>query len=663
MPRLRARSLLAVVAAFLCMASVHQTPVARTRTVNHAALRLSKLFGNGMVFQRGKPIAVWGWADPGTRIDVAFHNHATTAQTDGQGRWSARLPAVPAGGPFELTVRGGGESIRLTDVLVGDVWVASGQSNMEFAVKQARDAKNEIALANDSLIREFKVPNSWSNAPESDLAGGGWSPADSKHVGEFSAVAYFFARDLRKSTGVPIAIVNTTWSGSNIETWISRPAQHITDRDWTALLAREDAAMDSMRAVIRGRVGGLPATDAGLTNGVAAWASPSLDDRVWSDIRVPAYWEDEGYPGMDGVAWYRSTFSISKSELQSGATLSMAAIDDDDITWVNGVEVGRTTGYNLERSYRLPASALRAGDNVLAVRVTDGGGGGGINGPVTLIFGDGTKRSLAGMWKFKVGEVSFKPDAQAINKVPSVLYDKMVHPLTPFEIAGIIWYQGESNANNMEQAAAYRGQFKTLIESWRREWRGDVRGKEIPFLWVQLPGYNPPDSVPKLHSTWAAQRESMEAALALPRTGRAVAIDLGEADNIHPKDKQDVGARLALVARGVAYRERVVSSGPTYRSYTMRGDTMVVRLAHVDGKLLIGRPGKPTGAVMGFAVAGTDRKFVWASAKIVGDRIYVWSDDIAHPVALRYAWADNPDRANVYSSASLPLAPFRTDRW
>jgi sialate O-acetylesterase len=361
---------------------------------------------------------------------------------------------------------------------------------------------------------------------------------------------------------------------------------------------------------------------------------------------------------MDGIGWYRVAVDLTASEIARGITLRMTAIDDDDITWLNGVEIGRTVGYNVRRSYPVPASALHAGRNLLAVRVSDGGGGGGINGAVSLVFGDGAERSLAGAWKFRVGAVSFQPDGQRINKIPSVLYNAMLRPLLPFPIKGVIWYQGESNANNDSQAAAYREQFQTLIRSWRSSWAGSR--DTIPFLWVQLPNFGTPDSVPPLHAAWATQRESMEQALSLPHTGRAIAIDVGEANDIHPRNKQDVGLRLARVGEKVVYGQRVIASGPTYASHTARGDTVIVRFANVGGGLVTKDGGSRVG---GFEIAGDDKRFVWADAEIVGNTVKVWSALVPKPVAIRYAWTNNPDRANLYSAERLPAVPFRTDRW
>ena len=623
-----------------------------------ATLRLPRLFADGMVVQRDARLSVWGWATPNAGVLVSFRGHTARVRATANGAWRLTLPPSRAGGPFELLVRSGNEYIALHNVLVGDVWVASGQSNMEFVVASGNDAPYEIAAAHDSLIRQFKVPLSWANAPEDDLAGGAWVPADSQHVGAFTAVGYFFARDLRKSVHVPIAIINTTWGGSAIEAWMSRASQGLTDSAWSATLRAEDARVDAMRASLRAKIGALPTTDAGLVGSNAVWADTSLDDSNWAEIDVPAFWEPQGYEGMDGVAWYRHTFNLSESEVRAGVTVSLAAIDDNDITWVNGIEIGRTAGYNLQRTYRVPATALRVGRNVLAVRVTDLGGDGGINGAATLEFGDGTQRSLAGRWKFKVGEVSLKPAGQDVNQVPSALYNKMIYPLLPFAIKGVIWYQGETNASNMTRARAYRGQFHSLIESWRGAW-GSGR-HAFPFLWVQLPNFGAADTVPPATAAWATQRESMDAALSLPKTGRAVAIDVGEPGDIHPRNKQDVGARLARVARRVAYGEKLVSSGPTYRSHTVRGDTVIVQFDNIGGGLV---SRAADGAVGGFAIAGADHRFVWANARVVGKRVVVWSDSISKPVAVRYAWANNPERLTLYNRAGLPTAPFRTDRW
>jgi len=432
---------------------------AQTGTRPDTPLSLPRFFSSGMVVQRDKPIAVWGWAPASASVSVSFRGQSVRGKASSNGKWRVSLPSAKAGGPFDLTVSTRAQRVVVHDVLVGDVWVASGQSNMEFKLAQAANGAESIASANDGELRQFKVPTSWSNSPEDDVIGGEWTIADAHHAGEFTAVGYFFARELRKAVGVPIGIINTTWGGSNIETWMSRRALGLTDSGWSAVVAAEETYNRALRDSLRAKFGTLPAKDAGLANGKALWADPALDDNDWADMPVPSYWEGHGYAGMDGVAWYRVAFNLDERDVERGVTVKLAAIDDDDIAWINGVEVGRTDGYNIRRAYEIPKAALRVGRNVLTVRVTDGGSAGGINGVVLLAFGDGSERSLSGRWKFKVGEVSFKPDGQHINKIPTILYNKMLHPLLPFAIKGVIWYQGESNANNVAQATAYRDQF------------------------------------------------------------------------------------------------------------------------------------------------------------------------------------------------------------
>ena len=642
------------------------TPAAAATAGNGDAvsgtLRLPRLFGDGMVLQRDAPIPVWGWAPaPGAAIEVVLGGRSAHATADAEGAWRVEFPALPAGGgPYELTVTAAnGERFTARDVLVGDVWVASGQSNMEMAVGASANAAQYIASARDSALRHFTVPESWDETPAANVAGGEWERADPRHVGHFSAVAYHFSRELRQSLGVPVGVIHTSWGGSNVQTWISRQAQGLPEGAAAAALAAERERGNAVRASLRSRIGELPTSDAGLVNGRALWADPALDDASWSTIPVPGLWESAGYADLDGVAWYRTTFTLTADEAARGARLSLGPIDDNDITWVNGVEVGRTNGYNLPRAYQVPAGALRAGANTIAVRVEDGGGGGGIYGPPAELFVEagGARRPLGGSWRFKVAVAQVGTDGQRLNKIPSLLYNRMVYPLLPYPIKGVIWYQGESNANGVEEAAAYRAQFATLITSWRREWRGGAGG-DFPFLWVQLPNYGSADAAPPARSTWATLRESQAAALALPNTGQAVAIDVGEAEDIHPKNKHDVGHRLALVALAKVYGRPVASSGPVYRRHAMRPDgRAVVEFDHAVGGLVA------RGALGGFAVAGEDRTFHWAQAQVEGDRVVVWSDRVPRPVAVRYAWANNPTNVNLYNRDGLPAAPFRTDAW
>ncbi|HEY0780512.1 MAG TPA: sialate O-acetylesterase [Gemmatirosa sp.] len=655
---MRTRTLAAATAAaFMTFPPIASNAQAAPTSAPPTSLQLSRIIGDGMVMQRDARVPVWGSAAPHARVVVAFDGRDYATTSDAAGRWSVTLPAMPAGGPHAMTVAAGAERLAVRDILVGDVWVCSGQSNMEFVVRDAANGAAEAAAARDPQIRHFKVPTSYAWAPSDSLAGGSWAPADPQHAGQFTAVGYFFARDLRKSVDVPIGLLHTSWGGSRIEPWTSREGLGLDERAVARLEADERAYEARTRDSLRARMGGeIPTTDAGLVDGRAAWAEPELDDASWSTIHAPGPWESQGYAGMDGTAWYRTGFVLTADEAKAGVRLGLGPVDDADVSYVNGREVGRTSGYSTVRAYDVPAAALRAGRNVVAVHVTDTGGNGGLTGEPAQLYVEvaGVRRPLAGAWKFRPGAVTVDAaDGQHINKIPTLLYNKMVHPLLPYPVKGVLWYQGESNADRYEDAVAYRGLFAGMIRDWRRRWGvGDA-----PFLWVQLANYMAPDSAPVLHSNWAALRESQSAALALPNTGQAVILDLGDAGNIHPHDKQDVGARLALVARHVAYGQAVEFSGPALRSSRFEDGRVVLGFDHADGLTARG------GTLGGFAVAGEDRQFVWADAHVEGTRVVVSSARVPHPVAVRYAWANNPDRATLYNAAGLPAAPFRTDRW
>ena len=620
-------------------------------------IEVAKLFGDHMVLQRDAVVPVWGTATPGTQMTVTIADRSASATAGAAGSWRVELDALPAGGPHDLVVSGGGRELRFGDVLVGDVWVCSGQSNMEWVVADSMNATEEIAGANDLLVRHFKVPKSWAEEPSDTLAGGEWEVADPEHVAWFTAVGYFFARDLRPHVDVPIGLLHTSWGGSRIEPWMSAASLGLDDEGWARVVAAEAASEREVVERITARIGTLPTTDAGLVGGVAVWADPELDEDGWFEISASSIWEEQGWEGMDGVAWYRAAFELTADEAAAGIRLGLGTIDDSDITWVNGREVGRTElAWNKPRIYKVPPEALVEGKNVIAVRVEDTGGGGGIYGDPKSRFVEvgGSRQPLPDVWRFRVGEVTLATDYRK-TQVPTVLYNKMIHPLVDFPVAGFVWYQGESNAGG-EDAFHYRELFATMIRQWRADWgRGD-----LPFLWVQLANFMAPAEAPG-DSDWAMLRESQSEALALPNTGRAVAIDIGEADDIHPRNKQEVGRRLALAARHVAYGEDLVFSGPVYRSTEIQGGRVVLSFEHVGGGLVAA--GRSDGRLAEFSIAGPDRRFVWADAVIDGDRIVVSSERVAEPAAVRYAWADNPEHANLVNAEGLPASPFRTDDW
>lgn len=612
---------------------------------------VSRLFSDGVIVQRNAEVPVWGTTPSGSSVTLLFDGALQEVEVGPDGTWQGNLEPHPAGGPHTLTISVGDSTVHIRDVWFGDVWIASGQSNMAWPVADAADAENEIRSANDPFIRHFKVPRSWSYEQETTLAGGAWHHADSTHVGAFSAVGYYFARSLRTSVDVPVGIINASWGGSRIEPWMDGDALAMDPGELDAILAEDRQQIENLKREFREAHQASEDEDPGLKDSVAVWADPNLDTSGWGDIVVPGNWEAAGYPGLDGIAWYRTTIELSEEQIGSGqATLYLSQVDDNEMTWVNGTLVGQTWGWTIPREYSIPAGVLQPGENTIAVRVEDGLANGGMLGDaeaIRLEIGSASM-PLAGNWKFRIGKFVVDQNGRA-NQLPTLLYNKMIHPLKSFPITGFLWYQGESNAG-VKDAVKYAGQFSSLISNWRAVWETP----DAPFLFVQLASFHPALPEP-VNSDWAILRESQSTALALPKVGQAVTIDIGEAEDIHPRNKQDVGHRLALAARHIAYGQELVYSGPRYRDHRVENDQIIITFDHV-GSGLVARGSQPGG----FAVAGTDGRFVWADADIVGNTVVVSSASVENPVAVRYAWADNPDRANLYNKEGLPAAPFRT---
>ena len=625
-----------------------------------STLALPRLFSPGAVLQRNQPMHVWGWDTPGSRVKLGFDGKHAVAIADTKGRWDATLPAHAAGGPYVLDIDDGHWHRRINHVLVGDVWLCSGQSNMEFMVSEGRDAAAEEAKANDPSIRQFKIPHAASTAPLKRLQGGSWVSASPATVGQFSAVCWFFARDMQARTRVPQGLIDSSWGGSSIEAWTSARTGRV---DVKALMARMKAAKVAEMAKLartRQRLARWPAQHGDVmdTAGKPAWAATRPDESSWMDISVPAYWETVGYYGMDGVAWYRTQFTLSADEARRGVTVGLGEVDDSDRSYVNGRLIGRTDRqWNLPRVYVVPAAALHAGSNTLAIRVDDLGDGGGIHGPASELYvqlQDGARRSLAGRWRFHPAAVTLVP-TETREVTPTLLYNAMIHPLLGYPLCGVVWYQGEANALDGDRSAlAYRDKFKALIDSWRAAWKQP----RLPFLWVQLANFKAGEDTPA-SSPWAELRESQSAALALPATGQAVTIDIGSTETIHPTDKQDVGHRLALVARRVVFGDKVIDAGPVF--HAMRVDAGKAVLSFdTQGEALAVRGGGQN--VRGFEIAGSDGHYLPAQTRIEGATVVVWNTTLPYPTAVRYAWSEDPVGVDLTDHTGLPAWPFRTTR-
>lgn len=623
-----------------------------------ADITLPALFTDHMVLQRDIPIAVWGWAAPNGTIRVSINGQESQTRSRADSTWRLTLPPMSAGGPHTLTVAGE-DTLSLSDVLVGEVWVASGQSNMEWPLQATSDAEAEIEAADYPSVRLFKVARAVAYTPQQDVKAEGWQAVTPHTIPAFSAVAYFFGRKLHRDLNMPIGLIETAWGGTPAEAWTSGAALKELP-DFAELVADIETAVSegvpsTFEAQRAAWLESLKQQDQGYEKDHPRWADVDFDASAWLTMDVPQRWEDAGLPGYDGVVWFRKTFELSTARSGQDLTLNLALIDDIDTTWVNGVLVGSTGQYNTHRAYTIPADVLKPGTNTIAVRVLDTGGGGGFWGEATdlnLELGNDTK-SLAGAWAYQPG---IAPGAdqptppRSMQNQPTTLFNAMLAPLIPYTIRGAIWYQGESNAGRAYQ---YRSLFTTMIQDWRDRWDlGD-----FPFYFVQLANFMAAQQNPVEAETWPELREAQTMALTLPNTAQAVIIDIGEADNIHPRNKQDVGKRLALAALNQIYGQDVVYSGPAYRE--MKKEAGVLRL-HFDhtGSGLVARDG----TLKGFAIAGADSQFVWAEAQIEGETVIVSSPDVPDPVAVRYAWANNPI-ISLFNQEGLPASPFRTDDW
>ncbi|GMV99569.1 MAG: 9-O-acetylesterase [Candidatus Hydrogenedentota bacterium] len=636
-------------------------------------LRMPRVFSDNMVLQRDMPIKVWGWATPGAKVVVALDGQEMTLHADADGSWSTELAPMPAGGPHTMTVTSG-QTATFKNVLVGDVWICSGQSNMEMNMRPGPlgvlNAETEVAAAKYPNIRLFQTPYRTSFEPLPELAKGEWVECTPETILPFSAVGYFFGRALHEHLDVPIGLINASKGASPAEAWVSEEAIATHPdyaeymRTFDARIANADQEQKAYEERITNWYASLDSHDAGYVDGKPAWAAETLDTADWSPMDLPCHWETAGYPNLDGFMWFRKVVDVPASWAGKPLKVGLGTINEMDRVWFNGELVGvfeRPDGWTAPRVYDVPGTVVKPGRNVIAVRVYDMGNNGGICGVATDMWLKmdeiSMPISLAGPWQCKPGlelsSIEPRPQAPELNaqnfRLPGVLYNGMIAAVAPYTLKGAIWYQGESNAGRAKQ---YQTLFPLMIRDWRARWgQGD-----FPFLIVQLAAFTERKPEPA-EDAWAELREAQVMTLREPNTGMAVTIDIGDAANIHPLNKQDVGKRLALAARKVAYGEDLIYSGPMYRESAIEGNKVRVKFDHVGGGLVA-----KGDSLTGFSIAGADKKFVWANALIEGDSVVVWSDSVAEPAAVRYAWAANPD-CNLFNAEGLPASPFRTDTW
>lgn len=622
--------------------------------------KLPQFISDHMVLQRQRPIKVWGWDAPGQQVRIHFNDEYYDTVTGSDGTWRVELHAMEAGGPHQMQVIGS-DTLTVDDILIGDVWICSGQSNMVIPMSRVQDLyKEEIATCDHTHIRLFTVPDQVSfKEPRLDVETGQWMEAVPEHILNFTAVGYFYAKTLYERYRIPIGLINASVGGSPIQAWMSESSlQH--DHDQLEILQplKDDDYVQQIKDNDERAIGGwykqINEGDKGLAG--QPWYDPSYDASHWKRMPVPAFWadEDEQLKGVNGVVWYRKEVDVPASMVGKPGRLQLGTIVDSDTAYINGIEVG-TTGYQYPpRKYEFGADVLREGKNVIVVRIVNNAGKGGFtkDKPYQIEVGDETI-DLIGEWQYEVGIVAEQPcpPQTFFTNKPVGLFNGMIAPLLPMSIKGVLWYQGESNVG---EPHGYSRLLTKLISDWRTRWnQGD-----FPFLIVQLANFLPPDEEPATDSYWATLRHEQFRALSAPNTGLAVAIDLGEWNDIHPLNKKDVGIRLALAAQHIAYGDQhIVYSGPVCEQMTVADGKMTLSFKHV-GSGLVARGEEATGRLHHFALAGADGQFVWADAIIDGEQVVVWSDEISDPVTVRYAWADNPATANLYNKEGLPAVPF-----
>lgn len=656
-----------------------------------AKIELSPLFTDNMVFQQNCSASVWGKATPGAKVTVtpSWNGRAYSCTAGTDGRWSVNID-TPAGSYEKYTVTiSDGKPVVLQNVLVGEVWLCSGQSNMEMPVESWRAVRvnrDDIQNAADyPYLRLLYVTKTTGMSPRDsfDAENGGWTESLPKTVRGFSAVAYYYGRALQQELKVPVGVIESCWGGTIIEAWMSAealssyPEMAPKIAQVAKLAETETDRENTFKKEMARFVAQAKADDKGFAGGKAPWAARPYDDSSWGTMKLPEKIQTL-WPSTNGVFWFRKEVEIPSSWAGRNLTLSLGPVDDYDETYFNGKLVGTGEVWNMAREYVIPGKMVKAGKSVLCIRVTDDHGDGGLYGAADQLYlegPDGTQIRLDGEWKVKksLDFGSRKVSTAREPNLASVLYNAMVKPLVPFAIKGAIWYQGESNAG---KAYRYRDLMSAMVLDWRSAW-----GYDFPFYITQITGYHEVSPVPGEFS-WAELREAQSiAASVLDAADVACIIDLGEAEDVHPVRKKEVGDRLALLALANDYGREVISSGPRFESYRIGHGNIRVHFTSVadglkavpSGSLAGARYGSHAlgydivkraerGEVTGFQIAGADRVWHWATADIEGDEVIVYSEDVPHPVAVRYGWADNPV-CNLFNSAGLPAHPFRTDDW
>ena len=601
-----------------------------------ADIELPAIFADHMVLQRDEPVRIWGHAEAGANVTLEFAGLRTISKADRDGRWMVSLAAMPATDqPQTMTISSDDQVVTIADVLVGEVWLCSGQSNMEWRLNGTQRADEFKAAANDSRIRMFTVPKLATHEPQEDVPGN-WRVASPQTVGSFSAVAYHFGRNLAEQLDVPIGLIHSSWGGSTVEAWISRPV------------------LETLPAA-RPFVNAYDQTQAAVQMAADTFTTPNIDSAQWDTMTLPTLIEDAGH-NIDGIMWFRRTVDLPQAWMGKDLNIALGPIDDNDITYFNGERIGATNNYQIPRVYSIPGKLVKPGTAVIAIRVEDTGGAGGFNGSpgqMTLTCPAASEQSidLSGAWHWRVA--SSAPSVQTQHR-PANLYNAMIHGLREYTIRGSIWYQGESNALG-DRGEEYFTLFPAMIVNWRSAFENP----DMPFYYVQLPDFT--NDEPNTPWRYPLLRQAQLATLTtVPHTGMAITLELGEANDIHPRNKHDVGDRLARLALADAYgRTGFIKSGPVPVQASFDAEGRVTVRFNAFGSTLSSRDGE---ALHGFEVAGADGHYKPANARIDGTRVIIFSGDAPRPVHVRYAWKNNTTGCNLANADGWPASPFKFTR-
>jgi len=624
-----------------------------------AQIKLPDIISDSMVLQQNTKAPIWGWASAGEKVEVSgsWSNKTTKAVADKDGKWMVKLVTPKAGGPYKVTIKAN-ETKTLHGVLIGEVWICSGQSNMEMPVEgwgkstPINNSAQEIANANYPAIRLFIADKKVAFSPQQNIKGK-WQTCSPASVSQFSATGYFFGRELFNHLHVPIGLMDVTWGGTVAEAWTSEASlrtmgdfnKDLDQIDLIAIHADEMIAEDKENEA---------AWKEALAQSNNDYAN-DITDTSWHTMSLPTIWENAGYPDLDGIVWFKKTIDVPASWAGKQLKLDLGPIDDNDVTYFNGSIVDSTMkdgAWMTDRHYTIPANLIKGGKNIIAVKVIDNGGNGGIYGKkeqLRLYPADGNVTDggidLSGDWLFKIAAVKPKAAMSTNPNQPSVLYNGMIAPLIPFAIKGAIWYQGESNVGRAKQ---YETLFPLLISDWRKQWNEP----KFPFYFVQIAPFNYGGDSTQA----AALRDAQRRTLGISQyTGMAVTMDIGNPTNIHPADKQDVGKRLSYWALSNTYGEKgIVYSGPLYKSMKVEGSKITISFKYSDGLVANG------GTLNSFEIAGDDGTFVPATAMIQGDKVIVSAASVLHPKAVRYGWSDKAE-PHLFNKAGLPASTFITN--